>query len=37
MQQRQLFSQRDQVFMILGDLAGEIDDKCLALEALDLC
>ncbi len=35
-QQRQLFRQRGQVFLILRDLAGEFDDKRLALEALNV-
>ena len=36
MQQRQLLGQRDQVIVILGDLARKFDDKRLALETLDV-
>src|SRR6185503_4345740 len=35
-QQRELFRERDQIFMDLRDLAGEFDDKRLSLEALDI-
>jgi hypothetical protein len=35
-QQRQALRERDQVFVVFGDFAGEFDDKRLPLEALNV-